>query len=153
MGCLKESCRDEGRIGWRDEDHRTRRTNATPKEERMSTESFRTKVLLRSEQTEGQVSVIENLVPAGWGGPPLHHHDFDEAFYVLDGELTFQLRDELVLARRGEVVFAPRGVHHTRQPEWCEGPLPTGLHPGWLRTPVRPNGRRAGRGLPAPRGL
>jgi mannose-6-phosphate isomerase-like protein (cupin superfamily) len=110
---LKESCRDEGRIGWSDEDHRTSRTNATPKEERMSTESFRTKVLLRSEQTDGQVSVIENLVPAGWGGPPLHYHDFDEAFYVLDGELTFQLRDELVVARRGEVVFAPRGVHHT----------------------------------------
>ena len=32
----------------------------------MSTEQFRTNVLLRSEQTGGQVSVIENLVPAGW---------------------------------------------------------------------------------------
>ena len=34
------------------------------KEERVSTEQFRTNVLLRSEQTGGQVSVIENLVPA-----------------------------------------------------------------------------------------
>jgi Cupin domain len=32
---------------------------------------------------------------------------------VLDGELTFQLRDELVRAGPGELVFAPRGVPHT----------------------------------------
>ena len=43
---------------------------------------------------------------AGWGGPPLHHHDFDEAFYVLDGELTFQLGDERRDARPGELAFA-----------------------------------------------
>lgn len=79
----------------------------------MSTESFRTNVLLRSEQTGGQVSVIENTIPAGWEGPPLHHHDFDEAFYVLDGELTFQLGDELFTRTRGELAFAPRGAHHT----------------------------------------
>jgi uncharacterized cupin superfamily protein len=32
--------------------------------------------------------MIENRVPAGWAGPFLHHHAFDEAFYVLGGELT-----------------------------------------------------------------
>ncbi len=45
----------------------------------MATKSFLTEVLLRSEQTDGQVSVVENTVPAGWEGPLLHHHDFDEA--------------------------------------------------------------------------
>ena len=30
---------------------------------------------------------------AHWAGPPLHHHDFDEAFYVLEGELVFQVED------------------------------------------------------------
>jgi quercetin dioxygenase-like cupin family protein len=83
------------------------------KEEHVSNEQFRTNVLLRSEQTNDQVSVIENLVPAGWAGPPLHHHDFDETFYVLDGELTFQLGDERVTRRAGEIAFAPRGVAHT----------------------------------------
>jgi mannose-6-phosphate isomerase-like protein (cupin superfamily) len=83
------------------------------KEEHVSNERFRTKVLLRSEQTNDQVSVIENLVPAGWGGPPLHHHDFDETFYVLEGELTFQLGEEIFTRTQGGLAFAPRGAHHT----------------------------------------
>jgi quercetin dioxygenase-like cupin family protein len=78
-----------------------------------STESVPPRVLLRSEQTEGQVSIVESTMPAGAMGPPLHMHDFDEAFYVLEGELTFQLGDELITAEPGELAFAPRGVHHT----------------------------------------
>src|SRR3954463_2726873 len=70
------------------------------------------RVLLRSEESNGQVSVIQTA-PASGVGPPLHHHDFDEAFYVLEGELTFQLRDEIVRAGPGDLVFAPRGVSHT----------------------------------------
>ena len=79
----------------------------------MSTPNFETTVLLRSEETSGEVSAIENVVPPHWQGPPLHHHDFDETFYVAGGELTFQLGDELTTAGPGEVVFAPRGSHHT----------------------------------------
>jgi quercetin dioxygenase-like cupin family protein len=78
----------------------------------MPAESSGPRVLLRSEQSGGEVSVIETAPPAG-AGPPLHHHDFDEAFYVLEGELTFQLRDERIQVRAGELVFAPRGVPHT----------------------------------------
>jgi len=70
-------------------------------------------VLLRSEESDGVVSVIDNTVPANWPGPHLHRHDFDEAFYVLDGELTFQLRDELITATAGDLAFAPRNVPHT----------------------------------------
>ena len=70
------------------------------------------RVLLRSEQTDGQLSVIETA-PAPGVGPPLHYHPFDEAFYVLDGQLTFRLRDEILTAGPGELVFAPRGVPHT----------------------------------------
>ena len=71
------------------------------------------KVLLRSEESGGAVAVIENVVPAGFPGPYLHTHDFDEAFYVLEGEITFQVEDELLTAGPGEFAFAPRGVRHT----------------------------------------
>jgi uncharacterized RmlC-like cupin family protein len=57
--------------------------------------------------------VIENTAPAGWEGPSLHHHDFDETFYVLEGELTFQLGDEIFTRTQGELAFAPRDAHHT----------------------------------------
>ena len=70
-------------------------------------------VLLRSEDSAGRVSLVDNRVPAGTAGPPLHHHDFDEAFVVLEGEVTFQLGDDLVTRRTGEIAFAPRGVPHT----------------------------------------
>jgi quercetin dioxygenase-like cupin family protein len=78
----------------------------------MPTSQVRTRVLLRSEQTNDQLSVVQNVLPPGFG-PPLHHHDFDETFYVLEGELTFQLRDELFTRKRGELAFAPRNVPHT----------------------------------------
>jgi quercetin dioxygenase-like cupin family protein len=74
---------------------------------------FHTEVLLRGEQSGGRVALVENTVPAHWEGPPLHHHDFDEAFYVLDGELTFQVGDDLTAAPAGTLAFAPRGAHHT----------------------------------------
>jgi quercetin dioxygenase-like cupin family protein len=70
-------------------------------------------VLLRSEESGGAVSVVDSAVPAGFPGPPLHTHDFDEAFYVIEGELTFQVEDALVTKGPGELAFAPRNVPHT----------------------------------------
>jgi quercetin dioxygenase-like cupin family protein len=70
-------------------------------------------VLLPSEQSNDAVGIVALTVPPGWDGPPLHHHGFDEAFYVLEGELTFQLDAELRTAGPGELVFAPRGAIHT----------------------------------------
>ena len=57
-------------------------------------------VLLRSEDSGGHVAVVEL---SGGGRPPLHRHDFDETFYVLEGELTFQLGDARVTRRAGEL--------------------------------------------------
>ena len=68
------------------------------------------RVLLRSEESGGQVAVVEL---GGGGHPPLHRHDFDETFYVLEGELTFQLEEDVFSRRAGELAFAPRGVAHT----------------------------------------
>jgi quercetin dioxygenase-like cupin family protein len=70
-------------------------------------------VLLRSEQSAGAISAIEVTSATGFKGPPLHHHGFDETFYVLEGELTFQLRDDVFTRRAGELAFAPRDVPHT----------------------------------------
>jgi len=75
--------------------------------------SLRSTILLRTDDSEDAVSVVEITVPAGWEGPPLHHHAFDEAFYVLDGELTFQVGEELLTRRAGELIFAPRDRVHT----------------------------------------
>jgi quercetin dioxygenase-like cupin family protein len=70
------------------------------------------RVLLRSEDSDRHLSVIETA-PATGVSPPLHSHDFDETFYVLEGELIFQLRDEYFTVGAGQLAFAPRGVPHT----------------------------------------
>lgn len=49
-------------------------------------------------------------------GPPLHVHTReDELFYVLDGELVFQIETERVTAGPGTTVFFPRTTVHTYQ--------------------------------------
>ena len=47
-------------------------------------------------------------------GPESHvHREEDDAFLVLDGELTFVLGDEEVAAPAGTFVLVPPGVEHT----------------------------------------
>jgi len=77
-----------------------------------SVPDLRTNILLRSEQSGGHLSMVEIVVPARSAGPPLHTHDFDEAFYMLEGELIFQVEDALITKRAGELAFAPRNVMH-----------------------------------------
>jgi mannose-6-phosphate isomerase-like protein (cupin superfamily) len=46
--------------------------------------------------------------------PPLHiHHKEDEAWYVLDGHMTFYVGDAVLEADAGSFVFAPSGIAHT----------------------------------------
>src|SRR5438046_2582949 len=71
------------------------------------------KVMLRGEESGGAVAIVENTMPAAAPGPPLHSHAFDEAFYVLQGELTFRLGAQVTTAGTGALIFAPRGVPHT----------------------------------------
>ena len=78
----------------------------------LSEPNLTTNVLLRSEETDGYLSVTEIVVPPHSAGPPLHTHDFDEAFYVLEGEMIFQVDDALVTKGAGELSFAARNVTH-----------------------------------------
>jgi quercetin dioxygenase-like cupin family protein len=66
-----------------------------------------------AESTGGVVGVTENLAPRG-GGSPLHiHHREDEWFYVIEGELTFWVGGETIVAPAGAFVFGPRDVPQT----------------------------------------
>jgi mannose-6-phosphate isomerase-like protein (cupin superfamily) len=58
------------------------------------------------------VSII-TMAP-GAHGPEAHvHADEDDAFYILDGELTFLLDEGEVPAPQGTFVLVPPGVNHT----------------------------------------
>ena len=66
-----------------------------------------------SDTTGGRVMVTEQRIPRG-GGSPLHvHHNEDEWFYVLEGELTIWVDGDTHVAPAGSFVFGPRDIPHT----------------------------------------
>jgi quercetin dioxygenase-like cupin family protein len=64
-------------------------------------------------QTAGRVGVTENLAPRGHGSPLHVHRREDEWFYVIEGELTFWVGGETIVAPAGSFVYGPRDVPHT----------------------------------------
>jgi mannose-6-phosphate isomerase-like protein (cupin superfamily) len=70
-------------------------------------------VKLREDDTGGSYSVHENVIPAGSPGPLPHiHHEHEETFYVLEGELTVRVGERRFTAPVGSFVVIPRGVVH-----------------------------------------
>lgn len=64
-----------------------------------------------SQDTGGQFCLIEVLENEGEG--PLHvHHNEDETFYVLEGQVKFKVGDKTIPAGPGAVLFAPSDVPH-----------------------------------------
>jgi quercetin dioxygenase-like cupin family protein len=63
-------------------------------------------------QTTGTLAVAEVHAPKGSGSPSHRHHHEDEAWYILEGELTFWLGDDEFTASAGDFVFGPRMVEH-----------------------------------------
>jgi mannose-6-phosphate isomerase-like protein (cupin superfamily) len=65
------------------------------------------------DQTRGGFTLIEQLAPAGFAPPPHLHRGEEEAFYVLEGELTVTCGDRTWTAAPGAFVLLPRGIPHT----------------------------------------
>ena len=81
--------------------------------------------------TGGSLGLVHMDKPAG-EMPPLHvHHNEDEGFYVLGGELTLFLPGESVTLRAGDFFLAPRGVPHAYEVG------PDGAPHAGLQRPVR----------------
>ena len=58
------------------------------------------------------LSVI-TMAPGAHGPEPHAHAEEDDAFYILEGELTFELPEGEVPAPKGTFVLVPPGVEHT----------------------------------------
>ncbi len=74
-------------------------------------------VRARAAETGGRVEVYELGVPderlgIGSGPPPHVHREHEEAFYVLEGEFTFELDGVTRSAPQGTLVVVPRGTTH-----------------------------------------
>jgi len=67
---------------------------------------------LRGGETGNSIMMFEETVPAGTKSTFHLHHDSDEVAYVLSGEVTFKIGDEVTVGGLGTCAFIPRGVPH-----------------------------------------
>jgi len=67
---------------------------------------------LSSTDTAGQLFIIENHAQ-GRFGPPRHvHHEHDEWFHVISGEVVIEVGEQKFRLLPGDSLLAPRGVPH-----------------------------------------
>jgi quercetin dioxygenase-like cupin family protein len=93
--------------------------------------------------TGGTFSLAEQLLPKG-SAPPLHRHTReDEAWIVLDGEVTFFLDGTEHQAGPGTYIFGPRDRAHTFRVESDTARLATLLIPGTAEAFFHATGRPA----------
>ncbi len=73
--------------------------------------------LVTDAESPGRIFAMEAVVPPG-GGPPLHIQTReDEAFYILEGEVTFWADGDRVVAHTGTFIHMPPDVAHRFQNE------------------------------------
>ena len=67
-----------------------------------------------AEQTGGDFSLMERTVPPGARTPPPHRHvNCSEAFFVLEGQVGFELDGRELTGGPGDFLLVPRGAAHT----------------------------------------
>jgi quercetin dioxygenase-like cupin family protein len=62
--------------------------------------------------TGGQMTILEVTEAPGTEAPLHVHHREDEAFWLLEGDVTFEVGDTTIEAHAGDYVFGPRDIPH-----------------------------------------
>ena len=69
-------------------------------------------VKIDSQHTNGDIYVVEGVMPPG-SEVPLHVHTHeDEIFHVLEGEVELILGEQQIIGKAGDMTYLPRGVPH-----------------------------------------
>jgi len=67
--------------------------------------------LCDAKDTQGAWSLMEEEIGFGLG-PSAHRHDWDEAYYVIDGALDFEIDGKPVRVDGGDFAYLPRNTVH-----------------------------------------
>ncbi|WP_299670296.1 cupin domain-containing protein [uncultured Polaribacter sp.] len=69
-------------------------------------------VILNSKETDGDVYLVQGIMPKG-SAVPLHVHELeDEIFHVMEGKVELMLGDEIIQGKKGDIIYLPRGIKH-----------------------------------------
>src|SRR6187397_535456 len=69
--------------------------------------------LVTGDETDGKYAMFEAMVPPGGGPPPHVHSREEESFLILEGEITFTVGDERIVATEGTFANMPVGSLHS----------------------------------------
>ena len=69
--------------------------------------------LATGQDTSGKYALLEAFVSPGGGPPPHVHSREEEGFYVLEGEITFFIGDQRLVASAGMFANMPVGTPHS----------------------------------------
>lgn len=70
------------------------------------------RVKLDSSTTDGDIYLVEGVMPEGSVVPPHVHTEEDEIFHVLEGRVKVLLGDQVLEGKAGDIIYLPRGVRH-----------------------------------------
>jgi quercetin dioxygenase-like cupin family protein len=78
-------------------------------------------IKVTAQQTGGLLSIIEITEPPNAAGPLHVHHREDEGFWILEGDVTFEVGETTIRASAGDFAFGPRDIPHryTVGPSGC----------------------------------
>lgn len=62
--------------------------------------------------TGGQLTIVEVTCAPAFEAPLHVHHREDEAFWILDGEVTLYVGDKTIAASAGDYALGPRDIPH-----------------------------------------
>lgn len=88
--------------------------------------------LATGDDTNGKYAQWEATVPPGGGPPPHVHSREEEGFYILEGEITFHVGEERIVATAGMFANMSVGVPHSFKNE--------SRHPARMLISVAPAG-------------
>ena len=80
--------------------------------ETMSVLGANVRFLLQAAKTGHSFSLMEVELPRDQGPPP-HDHPWDEAYYIIDGDVWFLVGDEEQIFSTGDFIYAPGGTPHS----------------------------------------
>src|SRR5260221_12592060 len=69
--------------------------------------------LATGDDTNGKYALWEAIIPPGGRPPPHVHSREEEGFYILEGEITFHIGDDRVVATAGTFANVPVGTPHS----------------------------------------
>jgi len=82
--------------------------------EKLEVMGAQVRFLCQPDKTDRGWSLMETVLPFN-AGPPLHEHPWDEAYYVVDGDVRFTLGDKTTVFGAGDFIYAPAGTLHAFQ--------------------------------------